>query len=167
MCILRLQFEHFARSSIEVVDGISINWQTHIYPSSTSNSVKFNTTPRPSSTTSSHLQSAAFGYCAGKSGDVISPPSLADPVLDKSILKGVPVHGSPSSGTLNINVFIKSNASKSSLKYHGQHFLPDSILWLPLVTLASNVPVFVVLVDLKWMNICVPVEDNEKSAFPV
>ena len=125
----------------------------HIYPSSTSNSVKFNTIPRPSSTTSSHLQSAALGYFAGKSGDVIAPPSLADPVLDKSILRGVPVHGSPSSGTLNINVFIKSNAPKSSfrsnIKYHGQHFLPDDILSLPLVTLASNVPGFVVLVDLK------------------
>ena len=126
----------------------------HIYPSSTSNSVKFNTIPRPSSTTNSHLQSAALGYFAGKSGDVISPPSSADPVLDKSILKGVPVHGSPSSGTLNINVFIKSKAPKSSFRlnkiyYDGQHFLPDYILSLPLVTLASNVPVFVVLVDLK------------------
>ena len=110
--------------------------------------MKFSTIPRPSSATSSHLQSAAFGYCAGKSGDVISPPSLADPVLDKSILRGDPAHGSPSSGTLNITVFIKSNAPKSSF-YHGQHFLPDSILSLPLVTLASNVPVFVVLVDLK------------------
>ena len=76
--------------------------------------MKFNTIPRPSSATSSHLQSAAFGYCAGKSGDVISPPSLADPVLDKSILRGDPAHGSPSSGTLNVTVFIKSNAPKSS-----------------------------------------------------
>ena len=137
-----------------MVDGILTNSQTHIYPSSTSNNVKFSTIPRPSSATSSHLQSAAFGYCAGKSGDVISPPSLADPVLDKSILRGAPAHGSPSSGTLNINVLIL--ALKSSfrfnniyVKYHGQHFLPDSILSLPLVTLASNVPVFVVLVDLK------------------
>ena len=93
--------------------------------------MKFNTIPRPSSATISHLQSAAFGYCAGKSGDVISPPSLADPVLDKSILRGAPAHGSPSSGTLNINVFIfalKSSFRFNNIKYHGQHFLPDSIL---------------------------------------
>ena len=98
--------------------------------------MKFNTIPRPSSATISHLQSAAFGYCAGKSGDVISPPSLADPVLDKSILRGAPAHGSPSSGTLNINVLIF--ALKSSFRFNNIYW-PTFLARFYSMTTFSNV----------------------------